>query len=153
MVDDDRNTLTPLCVRACVTPRSASYLEIYNESIFDLLSKEREGLTVKHAGGAGIEVAGLTVHGVSSVAEVQQVLDMGDRCVVNTHARVRLVFQSGVLERPRFETPSLSRVFHTRTDVGCFPPSWMQHTCVCVRERERETSLKCTPPCVYTVRV
>jgi len=74
-----------------VTPRSASYLEIYNESIFDLLSKEREGLTVKHAGGAGIEVAGLTVHGVSSVAEVQQVLDMGDRCVVNTHARVRLV--------------------------------------------------------------
>jgi len=60
------------------TTLNASYLEIYNESIFDLLSKEREGLTVKHAGGAGIEVAGLTVHGVSSVAEVQQVLDMGD---------------------------------------------------------------------------
>jgi kinesin family protein C2/C3 len=65
------------CMCVC-DDRSASYLEIYNENIFDLLSKERESLTVKHAGGAGIEVAGLTVHSVSSVAEVQQVLDLGD---------------------------------------------------------------------------
>lgn len=50
---------------------SASYLEIYNETIFDLLSKEREGLTVKHSGAAGIEVAGLTNHPVASVAEVE----------------------------------------------------------------------------------
>jgi Kinesin-like protein len=48
-----------------------SYLEIYNEFVYDLLSSERKALKVRESPDTGIFVSDLSVHGVSSFSEMQ----------------------------------------------------------------------------------
>lgn len=48
-----------------------SYLEIYNEIVYDLLSSERKALKVREGSDKVIFVSDLSVHGVSSFGEIQ----------------------------------------------------------------------------------
>lgn len=48
-----------------------SYLEIYNEIVYDLLSSERKALKIRESPDTGIFVSDLSIHGVSSFAEMQ----------------------------------------------------------------------------------
>ncbi|KAI5741893.1 hypothetical protein M8J77_000850 [Diaphorina citri] len=56
-----------------------SYLEIYNEFVYDLLSSERKALKVRESPDTGIFVSDLSVHGVSSFSEMQKWLSEGNK--------------------------------------------------------------------------
>lgn len=58
---------------------SVSLVEVYNEKIFDLLSEHRGADLKIHAGPEGTYVAGATQHRVTTVAEVEQVMALGDK--------------------------------------------------------------------------
>uniref|UniRef100_A0A8D9BAF2 Kinesin-like protein n=1 Tax=Cacopsylla melanoneura TaxID=428564 RepID=A0A8D9BAF2_9HEMI len=59
-----------------------SYLEIYNEFVYDLLSSDRKALKVRESPETGIFVSDLSVHGVSSFAEMQKWLSEGNKARV-----------------------------------------------------------------------
>mmetsp|Transcript_12113 Transcript_12113/g.23017 ORF Transcript_12113/g.23017 Transcript_12113/m.23017 type:complete len:879 (+) Transcript_12113:141-2777(+) len=63
------------------TTISASYLEIYNENIYDLLAPnpKAQALEVKHSGVDGIEVAGLSSRPVTTVEDVVKTIESGNR--------------------------------------------------------------------------
>lgn len=67
--------------RARPRVRSASYLEIYNENIYDLLAPnpKAQALEVKHSGVDGIEVAGLSSRPVTTVEDVVKTIESGNR--------------------------------------------------------------------------
>lgn len=57
----------------------ASYYEIYNEEIRDLLSNSKTALELKEASGATVMVKGLTIRRVTSANEIDQVMRDGKK--------------------------------------------------------------------------
>ncbi|KAK5638482.1 hypothetical protein RI129_012777 [Pyrocoelia pectoralis] len=57
----------------------ASYLEIYNEQIRDLLLPSENALNLKEIPNEGVTVPGLTIHPVHNVAECEEMLNIGSK--------------------------------------------------------------------------
>ena len=58
----------------------ASYLEIYNEEVRDLLGKDvKQKLDLKEHPSKGVYVQGLSKHRVSSIANLEKVLELGSK--------------------------------------------------------------------------
>lgn len=53
-----------------------SMLEIYQEKIFDLLSKKKDSLNLREGAGKSVEVLKLSNHSITSVQQVVQLLDL-----------------------------------------------------------------------------
>ena len=71
-LDDEANAQKKFLVRA-------SYLEIYNEEVRDLLGKDVEKkLDLKEDKSKGVFVKDLTIISVKSVAEIEQLMDKGN---------------------------------------------------------------------------
>ncbi|KAB0791062.1 hypothetical protein PPYR_02862 [Photinus pyralis] len=57
----------------------ASYLEIYNEQIRDLLLPNESALNLKEVPNEGVTVPGLTIHPVHNIAECEEMLNFGSK--------------------------------------------------------------------------
>eukprot|EP01122_Echinamoeba_exundans_P016385 TRINITY_DN8281_c0_g1_i1.p1 TRINITY_DN8281_c0_g1~~TRINITY_DN8281_c0_g1_i1.p1 ORF type:complete len:853 (+),score=182.29 TRINITY_DN8281_c0_g1_i1:169-2727(+) len=79
---------------------SISYLEIYNETIRDLLVKASKPLDLRESADAGVQVAGLSSHKPSSADEVLQLLEVGNsrRCQSATGANAQSSRSHAVLQ-------------------------------------------------------
>lgn len=55
----------------------ASYVEVYNEEVLDLLSSNRKGLELKESPESGVYIKGLREVEVKSVSEINDVLQKG----------------------------------------------------------------------------
>lgn len=77
-----------------------SYLEIYNETIRDLLVKNSKPLDLRESADAGVQVAGLSSHTPSSADEVLQLLEVGNsrRCQSATGANAQSSRSHAVLQ-------------------------------------------------------
>lgn len=56
-----------------------SFLEIYNEQIFDLLSNSKEKLEIKESSNKGVFVKDLSIIPASSLEEMMRLMEMGSR--------------------------------------------------------------------------
>lgn len=57
----------------------ASYLEIYNECVFDLLSDKRTKLELKEEAKKGVYVKDLSIHNVRTLDEMRIIMDKGNK--------------------------------------------------------------------------
>jgi len=57
----------------------ASYLEIYNECVFDLLTEKRLKLDLKEDANKGVYVKDLTIHQVNTLDEMRKIMEIGNQ--------------------------------------------------------------------------
>lgn len=107
-----------------ITQVSVSFLEVYNETVRDLLSNDDSSLEIREDSAHRISVPGLSEHHPGSEAEVMALLDRGagNRICSATGAnevssRSHAVFQINVQQRER--TPGLETKVKVATLTLC----------------------------------
>lgn len=111
LLDSSLNEKTGIIPRFChqlfdqipsnmVAQMKVSYLEIYNEVVYDLLSSERKALKVRERSDKGVFVSDLSIHTVSSFGEIQKWLSEGNKarvtastCMNDKSSRSHSIFQ------------------------------------------------------------
>ncbi|KAI5306104.1 kinesin-like protein Klp5 [Ascosphaera pollenicola] len=91
-----------------ITDLSLSYLEIYNETIRDLLVPGKANLNLREDANQSVSVAGLSTHHPKSIQEVMDMIMRGNQCRTQsptdanaTSSRSHAVLQINVAQRER----------------------------------------------------